>query len=543
MDSLCFDAIVKFLRSKTVGKIRELLIFVFFCHLIQNFFILQEHDRLLKYLKPKSIATYANQTECSLSSDIYYESDVDLDRFKRWKQLNEELAEEKVAYLSLPGLATMSVSIYCSIWFVFHYSPHIYLRRKKIICETLSFALNPLQQRAKVRSELNALIDKLISILEIGFADRDDLIDEGYSDGRVEMEDLQMIQILEQIKRFNLLEFQHLSLAWHRKLINSMLSSLVFNLSIPIVAVGNFWFLMSLDLMAKAEHRLKILRCKNFLGPEGTLIQNFINLQPLTDDQDLKVYIDNLNSDSSWINLKLALNVEAKYFLSSTKSWIFVVEAISSLLAGTLFGAADATLFFSDFTANLIWLDQLNQQVNTCQFSIEKQINSINANPATLNRQLAITYLNFELFRRHRSRCKKMATFSILQNGLNAILQLLSFYLISMFMSSSNEAMIIAVTSAVVMTFNAHLVCSAYESKKVKLLMRDMETIIANCTTLEKSCNLKFVLDLWRRQLVDQQESQILFDLTFFGIYINYEKLVPINCYYALITYLMLIND
>lgn len=556
--------------SKLARAARELFLLFLTLQFLFMLYLTQDHGRLMKKLRPRSSSSLAG---CSLRSNIYFESALDLNDYKRWLRLDDQLDQLKVPMMSLPGFGLMALAVISSVFLIYHYLPMLYLRGKRIRMEEILFTFNPFEQRRRVRVELAEMTDNLVRVsmtnrTSTTTTSTNKLLDEirhqraqteslmkrptfcqrfeqqQQQQTICELRDLKFVEILDQIKTLELVKPENLSAKSHRICVNyklfymiaSMLSTVAFQLLVVSLSVVT-------DLRAKAQHRLAIFRCQSVLGDEATLIEDFIRLPKLESSQDRDLYLSNLNNiNSFWSTLQLAVWVESKYSFKDVSSIIVLLEMFCILITLGVWSVVYMAFFTSACINKLVWLQQLERQVESCRQLADEQASQVahlEAN-SKLCEQLTVTVLNFELFRRHHKEYRKLNTFLVAQIAALTSVELAACYCIAAFMVSSNIGTIIFASAVIVLYMDIYLLCNAYISRKIEIILRKMMTTLAHCTSLEKSAQLESPLDLWRRQLVDQQESRRLFASSLLGFNITYDKLVPINGYLLLLWYFLM---
>lgn len=369
----------------------------------------------------------------------------------------------------------------------------------------------------------------------------------------------------------------HLTSNWHKKLIClegyyyylRMISGLV-----PCFIVITATILTEIYL--RVEERLNIFECSQKQG-NSFYIRKKINLSPLN-FEDLTKY---LAYDGSRLNfIKLMLTVEVKYYL--TRRIVFGLLELYLATTIILFIASFYYLLYvRSFLNRMIWLNQLQEQLNWCSkhiidigrtkdldgfngftnllngneksfivnsdqlimkiltkhFEVEADVDNgveakkerVKENKLISLKAILITYLNFELFRKQQANYHRLANFLIFQMTLLIGSVLLLCYFIGTNVNVGSNSILLFTSTYLVLCMNVHLISSAVMTNKILKLMRTIFKLMAGASSID--LQLTDIIDIWRRQLLDDEQTVEHFSIRFFGVYLSYDRIITFNAY------------
>lgn len=308
---------------------------------------------------------------------------------------------------------------------------------------------------------------------------------------------------------------------------------------------------IAVELNFRVRDRLRHFDCQKF-APTATPINSFAPLPELPNSQAKEAY---LNYDGSFASLAyLAVNVELG---------LFTLRAFVHLLETVLLGAVALTLlefyvnlYFQSFLDETSWLNSILEMID--EFSILMNKRNIMQEGGRLklelgakqagfgaqlleteaNKSLLASYLQFELFKRQHKAYKLVAD-KILSTTLCLWLEaLLLAYYVQVTMINSLAGGLIFFSALNIATLTVFQLCGAILTKKIERLMRAILKLLA-CSTQNSMPN-SYPVELWRRQLLDEQNSVRTFSFKIVGVYVSYKRILAFNIYFICFIFFVL---
>lgn len=535
--------------------------FYFLCYLLNG-------NGILSNILNKSFETYKS-SNCTLGTN-HFNSSYNQAIYERWKSYDSWLENSGIGIVSIPSMSVVTIGTYSLVPIIFEYFPLVFTKLNPIKLNLLSFLLNPKSFRVKMRMEINRSIEILIDVIrskysKVGKTRRTSIRpriclnqdangeEVQIPTGRVgffyssnNLDDVKLIQLLQQIRSQQLIEPANSSIRWHAKL-----ASLFDNLLLPtrtILFIFCILFQIAAicgELYIRTNNRLKLMSCRQSLGPNGTSATIFNSLPELSSDKDHQNYLNYLNSEQNSILelLRLSFGVEVKYYFWSVAIFWSIFEFMTMIVGLSVWFTFYHNVLIISQVDIIVWLKQLKQQVNDCARSAlhlsTKQSTTDWASREDLElrlmRDLLVAYLNFELFRNQHKHFRNFKNLAVAQLAVLTGQTYMLCYLVTTYSNTISTTLIVATTISIVIMLNVYLIIASYASKRIENLMRDIANMLAHCQSLKNPQKLSFLIDLWRRQQLSDQEARKFFASTLLGIHITYEKLFPINAYMALI--------
>lgn len=337
-----------------------------------------------------------------------------------------------------------------------------------------------------------------------------------------------------------------ISAEWHRKFTYINLATLKITRAL---ATWIFVLLLSslifLELFGMAKERYSRY-IKNNHQYEFHL--DPFRLQSLRSEVETRLYLSSSGSLSELIIA--AITVESKYYFTLNRI-IFLIELYSwGLFVASLAGLVGAFIMASVFY-QIGWLKQLKEQL-ACLVKLAQRhrMDGYSSSSAGLNRpcfvdQLIKVYLNYELFRRQNPSYQMVLNLLLPQVALFSTVSLICTYLIAIDLDLSNKEIVLFASTCVMVSANCCMLVSAYKSKMALDIMRYLYYLVAQCSVdglAHEQTKSQFVIpvDLWRRQLLDEDDLKRFYAAKLFGYYVTFENVMSMNAYFLAIWLIML---
>lgn len=342
------------------------------------------------------------------------------------------------------------------------------------------------------------------------------------------------------------------------------------------------------EIHKRVRQRLDSLECQKW-RQDAVLIKETIKLSPLNSQEDMLAYSRYDGTIRQLIYLML--EVETKYYFS-TKVVVSILEMITVAAFFIAIVSFFYFLYIRSFLNRMLWLNQIQEQVNWStnhlnEFKMKLRVlNSTgNENGSNLNdfdhleiihgkeeiyhtnseeflmeystkraytqvcsqsratnlRAILIAYSNYELFREQQVEYLKLATF-LLSQLIALVLTVFVFcYFIGTKMNNNLSRTYILFVSTYLMVFlNLQLLIGAILISKSMELTKSILSMLA-AATLNKM-QLLDVINLWRRQLQDEEGTKKSFAIKLFSVYLSYDSIISFDAYLVAL-WLILLNN
>lgn len=308
---------------------------------------------------------------------------------------------------------------------------------------------------------------------------------------------------------------------------------------------------LSGELYSRTRNRLEQFKCEALLQ-DGTLIKDVFDFgNSHLDEYDKNVYISYMNNtDRSvlgiyWVEskriltygfLKTAFEVTVTCLIIC--AWLF--DYIWSFLQGCIF--------------SLEWVRQIQEQMDLCinsitnlqrnEHQLHNQSNNNNNNnidlqsletvkrrerdKRTAERALTVTYLNFELFRREYPEFRSVTNF-INFNWIPIVLlnSAAAYLIVSTF--KRDVGFIYAINYSCIFGFNLYVSFCVTLLRQIQKLYRSITMILVRSSL--SSLNHSEIINLWRRQVMSESEVIDSYSLQLSGCNFSLSTLIAIDSY------------
>lgn len=347
------------------------------------------------------------------------------------------------------------------------------------------------------------------------------------------------------------------------------------------------------ELYRRVEQRLNLIECQKW-KQGAALIKETIKLSSLNSQEDILAYSTYDGSISKLF--RLIAQVETKYYL--TRGVIFsIMEMSVSLILFVFVSSFFYYLNLRAFLTRIIWLNQIEEQIKWCtinldqietepQFDDEKEIKtnqmfiyndedvddgepSFQTNSdklimkstsktttttkhclliyqkdevrdiAAIMRAILVSYLNYELYRKQQAEYLKLATFLLVYIlSMLSIIFLFSYFVGIQSSNNISKIFLLLLPTYLMMFANVHFLAGAILTSKNSSLTKRILNLLATGT--RKKLQLLDIIDLWRRQLLDDDGTKKTYAVNLFGIYFAYESIITLDGYLVLLWFILL---
>lgn len=294
------------------------------------------------------------------------------------------------------------------------------------------------------------------------------------------------------------------------------------------------------EISGRIEQRFNEFKCK-FWHPNGTVIRNPLMLLPFESDEYLEYYRNHDGSMKSYLRLII---IELKLLLSIKHLMYYDLELLF-LTATLTWGACYWYQFGVGYFPNRIWLRQVRSQLETClellvlihpsesgatksskiAEDLEMVKRVLRRRFRVMEKALAITYLNFEIFLAEFHHYREVVNFLAGQLILASTLCTTACSLISTGLTSTSILWEVALSNLFILNIFV-LVCSNMTSDLMEL-NRLVSEIMAKFT--HNSMELIYIAKLWRRRLMTDSEVKSLYSIETFGVKLSHKNLLTFN--------------
>lgn len=381
----------------------------------------------------------------------------------------------------------------------------------------------------------------------------------------------------------NLVDFvrpANLGTKFHKSVIdfNYIFLKLAISFTVMIVLVM-LTILIIMEINERVKHRLIIIECLKWRHSAIPSVDYHLKLPSITFSGDEKVFSNYNGTLSSFIDM---FSIELKYYFDRRN--IFLLLEMFVLLVPTTFIVGFYFIIYGQtFTNKQVWVNQIQKQVKYCirllklrksillsremrkltsEISTNEQVRAcylfgyryigtittttsdttddyLDSHDYKLIKALTITYLNFELFRRQQKSYQKLVNFLLFQMSI-LIGETLAFcYAIGTIIENCYISFLLILATYMFMFINFYLISGAMRMSQMERLIKNIVELLAGATS--NSMQLLHILDLWRRQLLDERGARQTFSSKFFGICISYDKILTLNGYLVALWFVLLL--
>lgn len=540
-------------ESSLFVKLVRLIVNVFVAFVTCKYLILSllqlKHDNLIDSLDPNFRVNASHNDKCAHRGDIYY-SENDLKRLKKIEVLRNLLIMMGDLWIPMTGTCPVAYGTVSILIIALFFYGNMFIKTHSIEQDHISFLMNPLPERNKMRKEINGVINTLVENLNTSLNNCfmgifDNKSKESFRHnkfGRFMRQSSNDIKIKNNITtkeplstdltlgchKILLLKIQLsddvqpiiVSHDWFKQLLHSYYSRIL-----PLILIGAILAHSSVALMtfaamfSKTIHRLKEIDCTKW-QPDGVLLkQNDIYLIPLDTSRDLNAYLEHDGSIQSII--RLALSVELKYDLY----WPALIEM--QLMCATVIPMWFNTymcLYFQTISGKRKWMNQLREQ-------IERSIDIMYSDDANgIFHHLIVAYINFEVFKRHQKNQNLFNGFLVFQV---AIIILGAFVLCQIGALMTHSLIIVLMYLLIYLAIwtDVYSFTEASNTDRIDKLVKSIARLMAHSTR----CRIQdsYPIKLWRSQMMDEEDARNLFSPKVLGFHLTYTRLIQFNGYYV----------
>lgn len=307
------------------------------------------------------------------------------------------------------------------------------------------------------------------------------------------------------------------------------------------------WSLATHELLTRRSQRLEETRCRA-KDDNLTFVGRSIMMPDLS-EFDKRVYASLANSTDKFSSVWMML-IEMK----NACSWatLRLASEITFVYTVLAFGTSiHFACIYDGLNYTLIWVRQVQKQLRLCTMLLRefrrmnllfegenKKRNNIEAARDKIEFSLAITYINFTLFRKdYRSFRLFLGYFSNAMSIFMLGIATLCYYISSLIDSRTQATMYLVVVMFVSM-LNLMGIINGAMMKNIQRIFGDLGEVVA------KSClngmELSYIVTLLRRQILPLDGVENLFGVRVFGIELNYKNQIQFNSYLlALLVFLL----
>lgn len=192
--------------------------------------------------------------------------------------------------------------------------------------------------------------------------------------------------------------------------------------------------------------------------------------------------------------------------------------------------------FMLNLVYNINWRWQIANQLHNCTSAVVESRQHLGAHNARerwrrTTSLLTISYINYELLRRQQGAHRKLTGFLINQVAVLASVVFAISYLVACQLKFDRPSYQTAIlTMFILILANIYLLLASVSAKLYERLMGELSKLVANLTSDQQLAD-SLMLELWRRQLLDDDEMSKLTSNELLGAKISYENLIALNAY------------
>lgn len=544
-------------KAKNIAKELFKLVFLMFTiyHVIKNLFCLVIHfrrDLLLVNWRP--LARF-NSSSCNSFTNLIFSHDEDRIKYEKVNYLNYLLYNIGDSFsiltrgLPIHSCATHLVIILC----YFHYGIYT-CWNKDIRVDLLSFIMNPQGERSKIQREIELIFDDLLGSLKYTITcsslrfDHNQKVEMLYLKSQrrnsmysypVDSEIKQMYlrtnkKMLLKLKAAKLVEPANRTDFWHQQIgKNFGLLLVVTFVSNEIISNLTSFFYIFTELTLRVRQRLLEFNCTQS-GIYNLQEFFYFSMEKLNPEQSsiYESYSKNevAYSDLLWTELEIYLNFKIVKSIALHQLAIYIEPICASLYL---------TLYTCSFLDRVVWLNQIQAQIQACTEELKyskvknKYQNDKDMHETKDNRlmfqNIAIAYVNLELFRRSQTKFKKLASLLIFQGTMLSSVTLVVVHLVGTKLELNNKGISLMLASYVVLIANLYLFFGAMLTSKFEKIRKSILELLASCK--HNLLQYNFMIDLWSRQITSPSETLELFSPGIFGMHLTWGRILTINVY------------
>lgn len=557
---------LKSIRAILLDFIFPIISYLFYVYLAIKYTtmaVLQsDYDSLADKINPK-LRDNSSRTEiCCLKKDIYM-TDQDkevLTRLElirsRLEALNDPLISCKTPATAFFGILGTAPSL---LFFTFFVS--LIIRERRV--DVLSFYVNPFGEITRIKKELTGIIFRTSESIRFYYYRTFEPISMSKSIGIKPHVDL-----IEMVKPANLTS------KWHTILIRleTYISMVViFAAASPAYLLIILTFLF--ELSQRVQQRLNSFECLKW-NSEGVLIKETIKLSPLNSREDLQAYLTYDGTTKQYAYLMVV--IELKYYLSTGIAVSLLEMGMASALA-VIISTFCYYIYVRSFLNRTVWLNQIQEQVNWStnqihQFRTNSEASNwdrnlayenIDSNPfyissdkilmkyqttrgysgdqraVTTIKALLVTYLNYELYRRQQQEYLKLVSVLVFQMlSLTAIICVFSYFVGTKSSNNFTSMFYLIMPTYLMILLDIQLFMGAIITGRNSSLTKSILSMLA-AATLNK-WQILDVIDIWRRQLLDNEGTKKNFAIKLLNIHLSYETILTFDGYLVALWFILL---
>lgn len=557
---------------KTVRIIKICIKIYFFHHLFVNLFSLIVHysrDKLLADWRPEA---WFNDDKCNIFANLTFANEEDRSKYLYIDYLNDLLISPGSSFAPLSK--TIPIYAYAThliVIFVYFYYGMYVCSTRQIRIDLLSFLIDPLAERSRIQAQIHLIFDDLLQ--SINNAEKNYFLrrqpseklermylrlyckmyasDKINHNSRVKDEELaayaskrmgkqmrimidtdMLIKLRSNAELFlpaNLTDF------WLKKMRRNVCLVLVGgSLSNIILAHIGVMGIVFSELSARIKQRLVQIDCtKSSQHQLSAYVASFL---PKLSSEQYKIYESYSGSIGSYLEV---VWIELKTYLDFGNIVALVRHNFSAYYQPLLISLY-ASLHVFCHLDRIVWLNQIQAQIEDCTIEMKKIKESIfyrnrGFYDTKRNRKLfdniAVAYVNLELFRRNQREFKKLSSLFIFQGATFGGLTFAWVYLVGTKFGLESRLISFGMASYVIYIANFYIVFGALLTDKLERIRTNILRLLASCQ--ENLLQYNYLIELWSRRLTSPAETRDLFAADFLGIYLSWDRIITINVYMA----------
>lgn len=501
---------------------------------------------------------------CCLKKDIYV-TNQDKETLTRLELARSRLEALGDPIISVHGPGTAIIGLIITLPFVVYLTSVCLTRRRRV--DILSFYFNPSSEIFRIKKELSGILFRTAESinnyhktanLKLSLNNKSSEVNHPGSNLNNFKTYTQMlfdVNLVEMVRPANLTN------NWHKTLIIIEFWILSVVLTFGVAPILFLMLIMTIyELHNRVQQRLNSLECQKW-ATDSILIKETMKLSLLSNQKDKLAYSTYDGSISQLF--QLITQVEIKYYLS-IRVFISLFEICLAIGLAVTIATFFYYLYVLSFLGRIVWLKQIQEQVNWAknqliQFSTDSnnhknctkikseklminckiKHNCRSQNAATTMKPLLIAYLNYELYRKQQPEYLKLVTFLVFQSISLVFTIALFSYFIGTRARNDLSAIFLLVMPTYLMTFvNVHLLIGAYLISRNSSLNKNILSMLAAAAANEM--HLLDLIDLWRRQLLDDEGTKRNFAVKLFSVYLSYDCIMNFNAYLVALWFIVL---
>lgn len=290
-----------------------------------------------------------------------------------------------------------------------------------------------------------------------------------------------------------------------------------------------------LELEVRVRDKLRALDCARW-HPDGVLLRPNLYLEPMeAHEQETFAAYD--GSRSYFVYLMLVVEMKHSIYLEGG-GFMFKWICLNFFL--TAWAAMWGLVCILSILDMLNWLVQLRNQISWCGresralrlMYAQPQLVSGNSEQRQRRHQLltrlTAVFLHFQLYRDQYRPFQRRSNINLAQISILTLLTFGALYLESTNIETRYKLFSTFVSSAIIITINFFLILSSLLPTQMERIMHDAVDLLSQLAHEPKLIVLP-TLDIWRRQLLSEQELHSFSSLRVFGVQVTHRNIMTFN--------------